>query len=311
MLSVRGVGLVYLLVSISKGPETMILMTGAAGPTGLAILRHLAPRHTDVRILTRSEEGAARAKAAGAREAVLGDFHSDSDLRTAMAGVDRVYHIGPNFMGGEYEIGVRMIDAAKAEGVSQFAFHSVIHPQCSRMQHHWEKLRVEEYLIESLVPYTILSPTMYMQNINMEWLRILETGVYRLFNSVDIPLSVVDLDDVGEAAAIMLTGDGWTGGAFEMCSPAPLSHAAMAAVFADVMGRDIRAERADIQIWIDAARKRGQDAYSIEAFVKMCAHYDQYGLPGGNSKVLGMILGRTPNDYRAFAEKWVKAQPPA
>jgi len=43
----------------------------------------------------------------------------------------------------------------------------------------------------------------------------------------------------------------------------------------------------------------------------MCEHYDQYGLPGGNGKVLGMILGRTPNDYRAFAEKWVAAHPPA
>jgi uncharacterized protein YbjT (DUF2867 family) len=289
----------------------MILMTGAAGPTGLAILRQLAPRNADVRILTRSQEGADRARAAGAREAVLGDFRSDSDLKTAMAGVDRVYHIGPRFQGDEFEIGVRMIDAAKAEGVSQFAFHSLVHPQCSRLLHHWEKLRVEEYLIESLVPYTILSPTMYMQNINVEWPAILETGIYRRFYSVNIPLSVVDLDDVGEAAAIMLTEDGWTGGAFEMCSPAPLSHAEMAAVFADLTGRDIRAEKADIQNWIDAAKKRGQDDYSIEGFVKMCEHYDQYGLPGGNGKVLGMILGRVPNGYRAFAEKWVAAHPPA
>jgi hypothetical protein len=85
----------------------------------------------------------------------------------------------------------------------------------------------------------------------------------------------------------------------------------MAAVFADLTGRDIRAEKADIQNWIDAAKKRGQDDYSIEGFVKMCEHYDQYGLPGGNGKVLGMILGRVPNGYRAFAEKWVAAHPPA
>ena len=221
----------------------MILMTGAAGPTGLAILRQLAARNADIRVLTRSEESADRTRAAGATEVVLGDFRSDTDLKTAMVGVDRVYHIGPRFQGDEFEIGVRMIDAAKAEGVSQFAFHSLVHPQCSQLLHHWEKLRVEEYLIESLVPYTILSPTMYMQNISVEWPSILETGIYRRFYSVEIPLSVVDLDDVGEAAAIMLTEDGWTGGAFEMCSPAPLSHAAMAAVFADVTGRDIRAEK--------------------------------------------------------------------
>ncbi len=289
----------------------MILMTGAAGPTGLSILRQLAARGADVRILGRSEEGAERCRAAGARDVVLGDFRSDADIKTALAGVDKVYHIGPRFQGDEFEIGARLIDAAKVEGVSQFAFHSLVHPMCRQLLHHWEKLRVEEYLIESLVPYTILSPTMYMQNIGLEWPTILETGIYRRFYSVDIPLSVVDLDDVGEAAAIMLTEDGWTGGAFEMCSPRPLSHAGMAKVFADVTGRDIRAEKADIQIWIDAAEKRGEGDYAIKGFVKMCGHYDQFGLPGGNGKVLGMILGRPPNDYRAFAEKWAAAHPSA
>lgn len=63
--------LLYLWVSILKEPETMILMTGAAGPTGLAILRQLALRDADVRILTRSEEGAARAKDAGDRKSVV------------------------------------------------------------------------------------------------------------------------------------------------------------------------------------------------------------------------------------------------
>jgi uncharacterized protein YbjT (DUF2867 family) len=62
----------------------MILMTGAAGPTGLAILRQLAARNADIRVLTRSEESADRTRAAGATEVVLGDFRSDTDLKTAM-----------------------------------------------------------------------------------------------------------------------------------------------------------------------------------------------------------------------------------
>ncbi len=288
----------------------MILITGAAGPTGLAAIRQLAARNADVRALSRSEASAERCKAAGATETVLGDFRSDADLKTALAGVDRVYHIGPRFQGDEFELGVRIIDAAKAEGVSQFAFHSLVHPMCRKLLHHWEKLRVEEYLIESLVPYTILAPTMYMQNINVEWASILKTGIYKRFYSVDIDLSVVDLDDVGEVAAIMLTGDGWTGGSFEMCSPYPLSHAAMAKIFSEVTGRDIRAEKGDMADWIAAAKARGQDEYAIEGFVKMCEHYDDYGLPGGNGKVLAMILGREPNDYRAFAEKWWASHPP-
>ncbi len=288
----------------------MILVTGAAGPTGYSVIRRLAARGADVRAFGRSAEGVQRAHAAGAREGIQGDLRSAGDVREALAGVDRVYHIGPNFQADEYEIAVGLIDAAKAEGVARFAFHSVIHPMSGKMPHHWEKLRVEEYLIESLVPYTVLAPTMYMQNVSFAWESILKTGVYRVFNNVDVAMSVVDLDDVGEAAAIVLTEDGWTGGSFELCSPYPLTQAEMATIFSEVSGRDIRAEKGDLGDWVAAAEARGEDAYAIDAFIRMCAHYDAYGLPGGNGRVLEMILGRKPNDYRAFAEKWWAAHKP-
>ena len=285
----------------------MILVTGASGITGIAAIRQLARRKAQVRAMTRSEDGAARCTQAGASEAFFGDFHSGDEVSKALQGVRAVYHICPNFHKDEQAIGKQLIDLAKREGVAQFVFHSLVHPMCQKLVHHWEKLFVEEHLIESLIPYTILQPTMYMQNIRVEWPQIMETGVYRRFYNVDVPMSVVDLDDVGEAAAITLTEDDYTGGSFELCSPYPLSHTEMAAILSGETGREIRAEKGDIDMWIAAAESSGRDEYAIDGIAKMYAHYDAYGLPGGNALVLRAILGREPNDYKAFARKWVAA----
>jgi uncharacterized protein YbjT (DUF2867 family) len=287
----------------------MILITGAAGQTGLAAIRALSQHGADIRILTRSEEGAETCRAAGAQDVMLGDLRSDVDMKAALAGVARVYHIGPAFMADEFEVGVRLIDAAKAEGVEQFAYHSLLNPQVRSLPHRNEKLRVEEYLVDALIPHTILQPTMYMQFIEPAWPSIVEDGVFRPLFNIDIPLALVDLDDVGEAAATMLTQDGWTGGSFEMSSPQQISHTEIAAIFANILGQNIRTEKVEFADWAAAAQARGMDEYSINGFLKIFKHNDECGLPG-NPRVLEMILGRAPNDYRAFAEKWVAAHPP-
>jgi hypothetical protein len=35
----------------------------------------------------------------------------------------------------------------------RLVYHSVLHPQTEQMPHHWHKLRVEEMLLESRLPW--------------------------------------------------------------------------------------------------------------------------------------------------------------
>ena len=91
------------------------------------------------------------------------------------------------------------------------------------MPHHWAKLQTEEMLFASGFDLTILQPTAYMQNIVGAWRGITEDGMFRVPYPVETRLSLVDLEDVAEAAALVLTQDGHAGATYELVGTAPLS----------------------------------------------------------------------------------------
>ena len=110
-------------------------------------------------------------------ETVVGDFEVEADLNAALRGVDTIYHICPNMHPDEVGIGHAVISAAGRGGVGRLVFHSVLHPQTRGMSHHWNKLQVEELLFESGLPFTILQPCAYMQNILGYWKALVEEGI--------------------------------------------------------------------------------------------------------------------------------------
>ena len=59
-----------------------------------------------------------------------------------------------------------MIDAAKSHGVSHFIYASVLHPCLRKLMNHDCKRYVEEYLIESGLPYTILQPSHFIHRVS-------------------------------------------------------------------------------------------------------------------------------------------------
>ena len=152
----------------------MILVTGAAGKTGLAVIGALAGRGEAVRALVHRSDQSQKVQDAGAFESVRGDMTQKAALDEAVKDIKAVYHICPNVSPYEVEIGRNAIHACSEHGVIRFIYHSVIHPQTRDMPHHWAKLQVEELLFQSGLDYTILQPAAYMQNIMGSWKRILQ-----------------------------------------------------------------------------------------------------------------------------------------
>ena len=289
----------------------MILVVGASGAVGIPTIRHLVRRGATVRALTSNQKSAERLTELGVAETVVGDFRSDADVARATQGVDSVMHIPPRFTEDEAEIGFRVIDAAKDAGVGHIVFCSAYHPQMRKLGHHWSKLLVEEAVIESGLDFTILQPSMFMQNVRVEWAQVAEKGVYPRPYSPDRKMSLVDTDDLGEAAAIILTEDGYRGATFELCGAESLTHTEMAAIFSEVLDRPVEAINRDLGEWESWARERGWAEWSIETYKNMCLHYDAHGYPGGNPLILRTILGREPGGYRAFAERLAMEMAPA
>lgn len=282
----------------------MILVTGAAGKTGRAVLSALAANGgASVRAVVRDEAQARLAAQAGASEVVLGDLLDAEGVQQAAAGVQAVYHICPNMHPEEIQIGKILIAAARDAGVQRFLYHSVLHPQVEQMPHHWNKLRVEEFLFESGLPSTILQPAPYMQNVLGSWSAITEQGVYAVPYSPQTRLSLVDLDDVAEVAAQALIGSAHIGGIYELVGTPPLTQTDVAEILGRQLGRPVLASEISLETWRRNAELSGSlTNYAIESLVKMFSYYAGCGLEG-NPSVLAFLLGRPPTSLSDFVAR--------
>ena len=289
----------------------MILVTGAAGKTGRAVVRALVARGAAVRALVYRPAQVGPLKDLGAREVIVSDMRVLSELGQAFPGIRAVYHICPNMSPEELPIGRLVVGAARAAGVAHFVYHSVLHPQTEAMPHHWQKLRVEEHLFESGLPVTILQPAAYMQNVLAGWDSIVERGIYRVPYPVDTRLGMVDLEDVAAAAAVVLTKPGHRGAIYELAGPEILTQVEVAAVLSRTLGRGVHAEAVPLDGWKEQARAAGLGDYQVETLIKMFGYYEQHGF-WGNPNVLEWLLGRPPTTFAAFVERTVRdAQVPA
>ena len=280
----------------------MILVTGAAGKTGQAVIKALVARRQPVRALVRRDEQTQIVKSSGAQEAIVGDMRDATTLAEVTKGARAVYHICPNVNPDEIQIGKTAIAAAREAGVEQFVFHSVMHPQTEAMTHHWNKLRVEEALFESGLAYTILQPASYMQNVLGGWKAIVELGVYTVPYAVEARMSMVDLEDVAQAAAIVLTEPYHLGATYELAGPEVLTQTQVAEVLSTYLKRMVRAEQATIEEWTRQAQASGMGQYQIETLVRMFNYYDRHGF-WGNPHTLTSLLGRTPTKLEAFIKR--------
>jgi NAD(P)H dehydrogenase (quinone) len=285
----------------------MILITGAAGKTGRAIIQALSAKGRAVRALVHRPEQVQQVEELGAQEALVGDMRLPETLERAVRGATAIYHICPNMSPDEVSIGQAAIAAAQAAGLERFAYHSVLHPQTEAMPHHWLKLRVEEQLFESGLAYTILQPAAYMQNVLAHWDRIVGQGVYPVPYAVEARLGMVDLQDVAAAAAIVLTEGGHTGATYELAGAEVLSQIEVARTLQEHLRRPVRAETVPIADWEHGARSAGLDNYQIETLIKMFDYYERHGF-WGNAHVLRWLLRRPATTFSAFVARTAQEQ---
>lgn len=286
--------------------RTMILVTGAAGKTGLAVIKALSARGLPVRGLVKEPRLEVRVRDAGAQSAVDGDMEEAAVWARALRGIGAVYHIAPNMHPRETQMGRLALRAASSAGVQHFVFHSVLHPQTESMPHHWQKLRVEEMLLQSGLPFTIMQPAAYMQNILSSWRSITEEGVYRVPYPASTQLSLVHLEDVAEAAAIVLTETGHNGATYELAGTRPLVQTEVAAILSGALSRDVRAEKWDLGEWRSEAQRQGVSGYALQSLLAMFRDYAKHGF-AGNPNVLRWLLGRRPRSLEDFAREAIVA----
>nr|XP_061801944.1 nmrA-like family domain-containing protein 1 [Nerophis lumbriciformis] len=147
----------------------VVVVTGATGQQGGAVARELLKRGYLVRGLTRNPNSdRARALMALGAHMVKGDFGDPDSLRSAMAGAYGVFAMTDFWEHGfntEVIHGRALVDAAGAEGVEHFVYSSVgSADENTGIPHFDSKFAVEQYLVESGLPYSIVRPVAFLDN---------------------------------------------------------------------------------------------------------------------------------------------------
>jgi uncharacterized protein YbjT (DUF2867 family) len=277
----------------------VIVVTAAGGMTGAAVVRALWSRGERVRALVGSSQPRPELTALSA-EVVPTDLTDPVAVEPWLADADALYLIWPNFDPAETAGAVALLGAARRAGVGRVVYHSVLRPQARSMPHHAAKDRVEEALDAGGLTWRVLQPCAYAENLHGQFADVAATGILRSPWGLVQAQSLVDLRDVADAAAVLLTEDGLDGGTFEAVGPEPLTAPRLAALLGDRLGREVTA--------VDAVPDGPVPVeYAARCSRLMFDHYRAHGFTG-SPRVLEALLGRPA---RTFAEHLLDQELPS
>lgn len=193
----------------------MILVTGATGNSGSALLKELHARGVGpLRGLTRDASRAVFPDGVGAVE---GDFVEPASLKPALRGVRSLFLVSR--LGPDADI----IEAARHAGVEHVVLVSSItvqtHPHLGPAD---ENLAVERLLKASGMAWTILRPTQFASNALM-WAASIRGHETVRAPYVDTALPTIHPADVAAVARVALTEPGHHGHTYALTGPAPVT----------------------------------------------------------------------------------------
>ncbi len=255
--------------------DRSVLVTGATGNQGGAVVDHLLAAETafDVRGLTRDATSeAAQALAERGVTMVEGDLNDEASLRPHTADVDAVFAV-TNFWTEGYENqvqqGKNIADAAADGGVEQFVFSGVgSHERDTGVPHFDSAWEIEQYAQGLDLPMTVLQPVFFYQNLEAFVETILEDGTIALPLVEGVGLQMIDVADVGHAAAVALADpEAFVDERYELAGD-ERTLVETATILSDVTGTEIEPYHVPIE---DAYEEFGEE------FTVMCEWFNEVG----------------------------------
>ena len=259
----------------------MVLVTGATGQQGGALVTRLLKQGYRVRAVTRNA-GSPRARSLSEQgvELFTADADDPASLERAAAGVDAVFAMATPFEAGvdaETRQGINIVSAAAAAGAGHVIYSSVAGAdQDSGIPHFESKYRVEQHLRTLGVPFTIIAPVFFMENLIAPWnIGALASGVYPMALPPERTLQQITVADVaGFAAEVIARPAEFAGQRIDIASDERTGTEA-AAVLGSASGREITYR----EIPLEQMRAGGEDlALMFEWFDRVGYHADIAGL---------------------------------
>jgi len=267
----------------------VILVTGATGKQGGALISELAGTGWTLRAMTRHPEGEAAQKLRGmGSDIVAGDLDDATSLKKALAGAWGVFGVQNTWEAGverEEEQGKRLAQLAKDAGVQHYVYASVgsAHRRTG-IPHFDNKMRVEDTVRSLGFPsYVIYRPVFFMENLTTPWFLNGDT-MYSTLDPATV-LQMIAVTDIGKYAARAFTdAERRNGRAFDIAGDARTLPETV-----DVLGRAFGRTIKYVRIPLAEVRKNSED------FALMLDWFDKVGYNAdidGTAREFGILPTR-------------------
>jgi uncharacterized protein YbjT (DUF2867 family) len=274
----------------------MILVTGASGNVGRAVLNEVARTGAKHKAMYRSANEATKASAGS--QTVIADFAKRETLAAALRDVDAVYLVCspiPDLV----QLESNMIDACITAGVKHIVLNSALGAgEYSKSFPSWHR-KVEDKLKRSGISFTILRPNSLHQNVLTYFAPSIRAQGAFYSSMRNAPVSFLDVRDIAAVAAKTLAGGEHAGKTYELNGPEAITYAALAQKISRHAGRTV--EYLDIPI--EAQRKamldQGMPAWQVDALLDLQEYYTS-GNGGAVDQLLPKLLGRPPITIDGF-----------
>ena len=273
-----------------------ILVIGATGNVGSGVVASLAAKGEQVVALVHSGGTALQTEGV---EAVAGDLANPASIAPAFEGVDRVFLVTRGTE-DQVEMATNAVDAAVSAGVSHLVRMSAFIPEPADQtvlgRQHAE---IEAVVENSGIPYTILRPTFFMQNIIGSRESVIGEGnIYFPFG--DGKAGINDIRDIVDVAVEVLTSDGHEGQTYTITGPESVGIADVASALSDALGKPVNYIAVPVEAGVEAMVGMGMSQFMAETNGELMANFASNGADRTTDTVL-KITGSPPRSVSDFA----------
>ena len=289
--------------------KSLILVTGATGKTGGAVVRQLLDGGYPVRATVRARDlRADRLESMGA-EVVVADFHDLPSMRDAMEGVERVYFVYPPQGERLIEATTIAATAAQSAGVRALVNMSQISARedsdSPLVRHHW---LAEKILDWADVGAIHIRPTFFA-----EMLPILGAQTIATQGKLYLPYggerhAPVAASDIARVVVGLLSNpEPHIGQRYVLTGPKNLTIAEMASILSEELGTTVEYVDLPVDVWGDViSGVDGMNAFLV-THLKAVAADHQNGIFSGETDVVERIGGQPPQSLPEFIRENVEA----
>jgi NAD(P)H dehydrogenase (quinone) len=241
----------------------MYAITGITGKVGGALARVLLADGQPVRAVVRAaDKGDAWAERGC--EVALAEMHDTASLTAAFKGAQGVFILPPSEFDPSpgFPEARAVIDAVKAALESalpgKVVCLSTIGAQASQLNLLTQRTLMEQALGTLSIPIAFLRPGWFMENAAWDVVSARDCGViYSFLQPLDRPVPMVATTDVGRVAAALLEQRRSGRRVIELEGPRRISPNNVAAAFAEILGRPVRAEAVPRETWSEFFKSQG------------------------------------------------------